>query len=315
MARLQLAVPPPLAPADTLFSDVVLGIDFSAASLAAARWATSHVARRANAIASHVAPESDDAHSDADGRPARTATFGHLSRALIGGLSGFAATLDVSTARQTLRFGRPSHWLSTITNRSVGSLLVLGRRADASRVHIGEPNVIERTARLSDASVLVVPESATQPPRHIVAAIDESPFAAKVLRTARWLARVHEIPLIVLHVVSPAIAAYERLIRTSHSGRGVRVRSADTDVPAAAVRWFTDFVRTHGLSSRDTTEVTMGDPARELIAAAKANEASLLVVGKRGADDAPVRSIGSVARELITRAPVPVLALTHDFAR
>jgi nucleotide-binding universal stress UspA family protein len=35
----------------------------------------------------------------------------------------------------------------------------------------------------------------------------------------------------------------------------------------------------------------------------------LVVVGMRGADGAPSGSVGSVARELLTRGPLPVLAV------
>jgi nucleotide-binding universal stress UspA family protein len=53
----------------------------------------------------------------------------------------------------------------------------------------------------------------------------------------------------------------------------------------------------------------VGDPVREVTAAAMENERSLVVVGMRGADSAPVGSVGSVARELLTRAPMPVLVV------
>ena len=56
-------------------------------------------------------------------------------------------------------------------------------------------------------------------------------------------------------------------------------------------------------------EVTIGDPARELTRAATPNDQTLVVVGMRGADRAPVGSVGSVARELLTRGTMPVLAV------
>ena len=53
----------------------------------------------------------------------------------------------------------------------------------------------------------------------------------------------------------------------------------------------------------------MGDPAREIVRTAMQHESPLVVVGLRGADDAPPGSIGSVTRELLTRGPMPVLAV------
>ena len=88
-------------------------------------------------------------------------------------------------------------------------------RADANRIGVGEPNVIERVARRTSASVLVVPEGTTHGPDHIVAAVDESRFAPRVLDVASRLARMHEVPLTVLHVLSPVEGAYERVIRSA----------------------------------------------------------------------------------------------------
>jgi nucleotide-binding universal stress UspA family protein len=53
----------------------------------------------------------------------------------------------------------------------------------------------------------------------------------------------------------------------------------------------------------------MGDPAREIARTGTERDAALLVIGTRGADEAPAGSIGSVARELLMRAPVPILAV------
>lgn len=52
-----------------------------------------------------------------------------------------------------------------------------------------------------------------------------------------------------------------------------------------------------------------GNPAREIILHAEHNAPALIVVGKRGADGAPAESLGSVARELLTRASSAVLAV------
>jgi nucleotide-binding universal stress UspA family protein len=67
-----------------------------------------------------------------------------------------------------------------------------------------------------------------------------------------------------------------------------------------------------GVRDEPRMRVAIGDPAREIIATAEQHEAPLIVVGKRGDDDAPEGAIGSVARELLGRAPFPVLAVSGD---
>lgn len=317
MTYLQLSTPPPETqrPSDTLFPRVVLGIDFGSASLAAARWATAHIALRTHVILSHVVP-CDDVGGDAEGdAEACGESLRYLTPALTGGLGGFAATLDVADARSILRAGSPSRWLSTIANDAEASLVVLGRRADASHVRVGEPNVIERTTRRTGANVLVVPEGTVHAPSRIVAAVDQSAFATRVLAVAMRLARLHEVPLIVLHVLSPVIGAYERVIRTARHvvGRERRPRHdcavVPSQLPVSAARWLSELGESHVVLGRDRTELAIGDPAREIAAIAASVAGTIIVAGMRGADEAPPGSIGSVVRELLTRAPIPVLAV------
>lgn len=296
-----------------MFERVVLAVDFGPASLAAARWATTHVALDPEAILAHVAPPNASGELEllSDSKQ-RTST------AIAGGLDGFAATLAVSSAKSVTRIGRPSHWLSAIANDAEASLLVLGRRADANRTRVGEPNVIERAARRTGASVLVVPEGTTQPLVHVLAAVDESDAAPGVIDVARHLARTHDVPLTLVHVLSPAAEPYARVrgpTRTQMHSRVLAVEAARTPstggLPAHTARWLLEIARSSGLLERDRAVVRMGDPVREITATASAVASTLVVVGMRGADDAPAGSVGSVARELLTRAPMPVLAVNR----
>ncbi len=312
MTTLQLAAPPPISPAiNAQLSRLLLAIDFGSASLGAARWATTHVAPGADAVLMHVMPLADGPPGDPTA-VSEDETFERMMPALRGGLGGFAATLDVATWRSVVRVGRPSASLAAIANDAEISLLVLGRRGDANRVCVGEPNVIERAARRTGASVLVVPEGTTKAPDHIVAAVDESRIASHVLRVARRLARMHELPLTVLHVLSPVAGAYDRVIRSAKqllTGDHPRDSAARASLALSTTRWLAQLGRDHQVIGRDSTEVLMGDPAREIVRMAMNREASLVVVGMRGADDAPPGSIGSVVRELLTRGPMPVLAV------
>ncbi|HSQ33200.1 MAG TPA: universal stress protein [Gemmatimonadaceae bacterium] len=297
------------------FARMLLGIDFGSASLAAARWAAANVAPRADAIVAHVMPCSDHDGHDGDGT-AGTQTPREKPSGIAGGLGGFAATLDAASARSVLRSGSASHWLSAIANDAEASLVVLGRRSDANRTRVGEPNVIERVARRTSASVLVVPERTGESVARVVAAVDDSPFAPRVLAVAARLARMHELVLSIVHVLSPVSGTYARVARPSRNAdTGDAVlpapapHAAPLRLPIRVGRWLVELASVHHALSRDRMEVTIGDPARELTRAAAPNDRTLVVVGMRGADGAPVGSVGSVARELLTRGTMPVLAV------
>jgi nucleotide-binding universal stress UspA family protein len=320
MTALPLATPPPVSRqvAKGAFPRVLLAIDFSPASLGAARWATTHVAPHADAVLMHVMPFVEAPAPGNGRRMSADDSLDRMTPALLGGLGGFGATLEAASYRGIVRAGRPSAWLASVANHAEASLLVLGRRADANRVRVGEPNVIERTARRTGASVLVVPEGTTRAPNHVVAAVDESRFAAQVVGVARRLARLHDVPLTVLHVVSPPAGAYERVIHSARhllaraGGRRLKSPAPPPVQPALApttIRSLVELGGAYDVVRPDVTEVAMGDPAREIVRAATERGSPLVVVGARGADEAPPGSIGTVARELLTRGPVPVFVV------
>ena len=303
-----------LAPHATPFQRVLLGIDFGPASLAAARWSAANVALRAESILAHVmpVPEPDALNGD---DIERLETLREMRLGIAGGLGGFAATLDAANVRTLVRLGSPSRWLASIANDTESSLVVLGRRADANRTRVGEPNVIERVARRTSASLLVVPERAAPSVERIVAAVDESAFASRVLAVARRLARVHEIPLAIVHVLSPAIGTYARAVRAGRNGgdgtalETVQSSGVPLRLPVRLGRWLRELGRSHNVLGRDRTEVVVGDPVREITVASQPTDRTLVVLGMRGADGAPPGSLGSVARELLTRGSMPVLAV------
>ena len=280
---------------DARAARVLLGVDFGPASLAAARWATSFITPRADVRLVHVLPE----------EPTRA-----RAQELDGGLRGFAETLETASSSSLLRAGSASHWLSALASEVEGALLVLGRRAHSARTRVGEPNVIERAARRTRAPVLVVPEGTTEAPGHVLAAVDGSAFAPVVVQAARQLARLRGIPMTVLHVLSPVAGAYERVIRSARRViEETTLPSAARALPDLTSRWLTTLARTRGTGEDVRVEVASGDPVREIAMLAATHAAPLVIVGMRGADFAPNGSLGSIARELLTRAPMPVLAV------
>ena len=271
---------------------VIVGIDFSPASLAGCRWALTFVARGVDALFAHVVPFEHPSCFGSDDAPApsRLDSLQHIAPALSGGLGGFAATLGIASARTAVRAGRPSVRLGKLAEEFAASLIVVGRRLDANRKRIGEANVVARLTRRARVPVLVVPEGVVAAPRCIVAAIDEGLGSVTVLRAAATVAATLNLPLIALHVLQPATGAYDRVV----NARRRTIAPSAGDAPESAAGQLT---------------LAVGDPAREIVAASMAHGGGLLVVGKRGADGSPVGSLGSVARELLAKSPLPVLAI------
>jgi universal stress protein A len=295
---------------------VVFGIDFSPVSLAAARWATRHLARPDRALLVHVVPSADP--DTAPGVDLPNATQGlhrelhRLRPALLGGLGGLAAVLRLSQVRTVVRVGSPSASLATLAASEDARLLVLGRRRDAARMRIGEPNVVERVARRAPCAVVVVPEGTAEPIEHVIAAVDGGSSAKHVVDTALRLARTSGAALTLLHVLSPSRGSYDRLVRPRRrdaeyprdAAHGLE--SARCDAAYARLAWL---ARGAEPEVACRVSVAVGDAAREITKLAGRSGSSVVVVGKRGEDGAPAGSLGSVTRELLTRCPSPVIAI------
>lgn len=295
---------------------VVFGIDFSPPSLGAARWTAEHLvpAEGARGCVAHVVPWPEGAPAldvALDGeRPLR-----EMRPALLGGLAGFGASLRLAQARPVVRVGSPSVWLASLAASEGAGLVVLGRRRDSARHRLGEPNVIERVARRAACDVLVVPEGAPGPIEHVIAAVDAGESAAPVVARALALARARDATLTLVHVLSPSHGSYDRLVRSRPRAAAPEHAAAPTAAPGAtayrdaAYAWLAWLARDAGPPVRCQLAVGSGDAGREILDLVARRGASVVVLGKRGADEAPRGSLGSVARELLARSPAPVLAV------
>jgi nucleotide-binding universal stress UspA family protein len=172
---------------------------------------------------------------------------------------------------------------------------------------------VERIARDVPAPVLVVPEGEHRTPARIVAAVDDGRWAPRIVAEAAAIARAHGAELTVLHVLSASHLAVDRLTQLLPSN-GVAAPPAATalGVHPAAHQWLRQLTASGAHGRPPRVAVCVGDAEHEIVRAAAAPEVGLLVIGKRGSDGAPAGSIGSVARDVLRRAPCPVLAVDFD---
>jgi nucleotide-binding universal stress UspA family protein len=288
-----------------------LGIDFSSASLAAAAWATRHVAPRAEAVAVHVVPLPDPCPYEEIDHAAREHAVRLTTPAVRGGLEGFAATLGAAGADAMVRVGVPSRELARAAAELDAGLVALGRSKQAAWDSGHETDMVCRVARQASCDTLVVPEGNAARPEHVIAAVDEGPGAPRIVARAREIAEQLGVPLVLLHVVPSGYLAQQRLTLVAPDARPVGATgtvspgSGELQVHTMARRWLRGLLAPRG---GDAIAV-MGEPGREILRNAAQLGAPLLVVGKRGADRAPLGSLGSVARHVLSRSPCPVLAV------
>jgi nucleotide-binding universal stress UspA family protein len=254
---------------------LLVGVDFRAPSLQAARWAAALAGPDATVELAHVLPRHFAAHA------AEAEAEAH--RRLLAGLSGFASTLGAAPDRLHVRSGDPAEELCGLAESRGAGVLVLGRNLDGG----DDGRTRERLLRRSTVPVLVVGNSSSPPSGRVIAAVDEGPGEA-VLAAAGAIARRRGAELIAVYVAP----AGDDGAATAHEALRSRLASA---LGAEAVTAHV-VVRT-------------GDPAEELLAYLRKEPADLLVIGKNARSSDDLETLGRTTRLLARLAPVPVLVI------
>jgi nucleotide-binding universal stress UspA family protein len=277
---------------------VVVGVDFSPASLAAARWAAHHLVPGAELVLAHVVevpamPTYLRGVAHAADRMADRAT--EMMRIA---LTALADALGSVRCAIEVRSGRPAEQLHAVAEEHEADLLVVGRTGRRVRAVKQLGSTIERLLRRSATPVMVAGGPLSAAPRRILAAVDEGDLAIDVLEWAGKMASRAQPEcsgtVTALHVTSDMLHPY------------LGTRGSE----AAAVMWLKTRVSECALDAA-TTEIAVapGDPRVEILAAADAFESDLIVVGRCGADGGADTGIGGVARAALRPAARAVLVV------
>ena len=144
-----------------------------------------------------------------------------------------------------------------------------------------------------------------QPPfrlKRILVPIDFSECAKKALRYAIPLAKEHKAAITLLYVVPPDYAVGEY--------GGIAYASLHAETTASGERELAALVvdEVRGRVSTDTL-VRSGSPAFEIVEAAKALPADIIVISTHGRTGLKHMLLGSVTEHVVSRAPCPVLVV------
>jgi len=285
---------------------ILVGVDFRQPSLAAARWAATHLAHRTRLALAHVQtvpevpgflqpmmPVLDDRLVARFGSP-------------LPGLRGFAATLGATDLSVHVRVGHTVQSLTDVAGNLEADLVVLGRKAlDGSR-----GRTLERLIRYLPVPALIIGNGTGPRPRRILAAVDDAPVGRQVAGWAARLAQYFGAEVTLLHVLSDALLAHDWGSEESSSEEPGQVSLGNSS------RWVTPthaWLRSVGTIDRHPsvvrTSVAVGAVGPMILARARAARADLIVVGRDGADAAGPGGIGSATRLALRGAQVPLLVV------
>jgi nucleotide-binding universal stress UspA family protein len=132
----------------------------------------------------------------------------------------------------------------------------------------------------------------------ILIPIDDSDHAHAALEHA--IATYPDATLVALHVVDPTMTMYRGEMSYDYDRLiGLEEKNADELLEMAV-----ETAEAHDVSI--TTETLIGKPARAIVTFAEENDIEQIVLGSRGKSGVSRVLLGSVAEQVMRRAPCPV---------
>jgi nucleotide-binding universal stress UspA family protein len=313
---------------NTQFRKIVIGIDFSDASLAGAWWVSEHLAPRAELLLVHVVPLPRPPiylHEHIGSTIDQRST---LVPRLYAALRGFADLLNSDHVRVGIRTGVPSSALARVADEVKADLICVGRgskRQGSSRFGATTP---QRLLGLSPVPVLVIPQGVASTPSRVLTAVSARPGGERVISVAAALAAGWGSRLEAIHVIeadvreastasagTTAVNAWNGL-QSVDGGRSVGIDALDQrDLHRLASDWVASTIAAAGATGSEDPTIRIGDAGQELITMAQEKPGSSVIVIGRVGETLPTLSsraeyrCGSTTRMVLWAAPCPVFVV------
>lgn len=301
------AVGTPAGPGEGVrLARVVIGVDFHESSWEAALWVLRALAPEADHHLVHSLdlPELPAPLRGLGGRREELrAAARERSRHRLEELCELGGRPD---ARGHVREGKPAAEILQVAAEVGADLIVVGEQGPRRGVGALLGSTAERVLFDSPVPVLVARKVGDTPPLRLLAAVDASEAAARVLAWTRALLERFGGSATVLNVVDRLLLVDELSGVPSADGLGTLQHEATVSMSD----WLDAAVRAAGLPEpRATTRVAVGDPSYEIIAEAAREGADLVVIGSVGDDVARTPLVGRIVNRVVRSAPCSVLVV------
>ena len=299
------------------FRRVIVGVDFTDTSLAAARWASVQLAPEAEIVLAHIAPEPVPPQFLRGHLPPVAEIVTERETALYRGLCGLADLVGRPRASVQMLSGQPADGLAAIARRLGADGICIGKSAKRrGSARFGATTASRLLAR-TELPVIVVPGGARDVPARVLAAVSDLAHDDAVLRGAGTLAARWGATLEALHVVEASVGERARELVSALQATHVALPSGLEDesrLHALAEQWLASQLSHARLPGESTMSlVRHGDPGQEIIAHARQSAVDLIVVGRGALASAAVAAqgtgAGSTARLVLWAAECPVIVL------
>jgi nucleotide-binding universal stress UspA family protein len=288
---------------------ILIAVDFTPDSTSAATWVAKQLAPRASLLLVHVVDRPDasalrgERETDVATRR-ETECIGAQAR-----LEEMAEWLEREDVHVLVRAGNPPEVLLDTARDWFADLLVVGRHGTRPGIWDTLGSTVDHLLGHSGIPVLVASGTCAAPPSHVLVAAEHG-IDASVAGCVQTLYDRFRPRITVFHSVSVAVPTYLLAVPTSEG-------SADGGLTFDRLRSETDQwtdALVHAGIPRSTleSEIALGEPASEILAAADRIHADLIVVDRPHEGGLRRALFGSITRDVIRHAKHPVLVVQHS---
>ena len=288
---------------------IVVGVDFSAPSIAAAKWVARYFAgAKITLVHSVFVPQPPSflrgrlpaAELLVESAREGAATRLDQLRSLVGG-----------EAEVEVRVGQPTEQLAAAAREHAADVLVVGRHGEHEGVWRQLGSTAERLVRSSPAPVLLAPGLHDHRPSRILVAIDDSDSTPRVMSAAAVLAERFSAHVTALHVVSSAVLSHVLSMAAATGEDDMSPQDVQAEFRLDTDRWIQGLIEAGVPRLHADSEVAFGNPGQEILAAAERLGSNLIVVGSRGAGAVRRMLLGSVVSQVVRDAACPVFVVVE----
>lgn len=290
------------------FERVVVGVDGSGSSIAAARWTARLLAPDAEVRVVHVL-DLPRPPSFLEGRyPSRDRLLKLLREGAESHLSALVETLRdgrASPVRVEIREGTAYRELHAAALASRADLIVVGEHGSRAGLwgHLG--TTAERLVRCSSIPVLLVRGHPHGKPENLLILLDDSEPALRALTVGAALGRQLEAKTTIFHAVSSTLLGHVRLVSSEDATHRIGREAAEE-----AREWFDGHLAEAGYEPGEiAVDIAIGEPKLEVLASIRRHRADLVVLGSHGAGAVARALGGTVVTTVLRGAPCPVLVV------
>ena len=288
---------------------VLVGIDFSPASVEAAQWVARHLAPGAELVLAHAISIPEPPPIMRGRFPRRDLLIETVREGAGKRLKDMSLSLPADRVWLEIREGDPVDCLTQLATDFSADLVVAGTHGERAGVLEGLGSTSERLVRGCVRPLLLVAKPRETPPSHILVPVDTAETSVDALRWASALSRRFNARVTVMHVAaSHPIASTAFIAAGIISGAAIGL-SDRFDAGEPSDLWVERAVAAGVPRDRAAGEVTYGEPVGQILAAVDRLGVDLVVMGRPSTGNVRRALLGSVVGGVLHRASCPVLVI------